>query len=102
MPTPYNVLWSDEALENVDSIVTYLESRWSQQEADAFIETLQEKETVLSYYPEAYPMSGKSGGYRRCVVTKQITIFYKFENEVVIIHHVFDTRQDPDKLNLEN
>lgn len=100
MSAPYKVVWSDEAVENVDSIVTYLEKHWSQREVNDFLDILQEQETILSYHPKAYPLSEKSGNYRQCVVTKQVTIFYKFEGEAIMIRYVFDNRQNQEKLDL--
>jgi len=97
MPDRYKIIWSHEALNNVISIITYIENKWGKREADNFLENLRSKERILSFYPEAFTLS-ESTGYRRCVLTEQTSIIYKFENESVIIHSVFDNRQNPDKL----
>lgn len=100
MSAGYKVVWSSEAERNLASIIAYLESRWSQKEANDFLAKLRQQETIISRYPLSYPLIDKEKDYRRSVFTKQITIFYKFEGEYVKIYYLFDTRQDPDKLKL--
>lgn len=100
MQTSYQIIWTDEALRNLQSILNYLAGKWSSREVDQFLEKLEEREKILSQQPRAFPLSKKGGGNRRSVLTRQITIYYKFEDNVVKIRSVFDTRQDPDSLNL--
>jgi plasmid stabilization system protein ParE len=99
MDSFYKVIWNDEALQNVTEIMAYLIENWSQKEVDHFIDKLQQREILLSHQPKAFPLSQKGGNYRRSVLTSQISIYYKFEDETIKIQSVFDTRQDPDKLN---
>lgn len=101
MRAPYKVIWAEEALQNVAAIFDYLINNWGQKEANHFLEQLKEREILLSQQPKAFPLLGKKDGFRRSVLTKQIVIYYKFENEAVKIRSLFDTRQDPDKLNLK-
>lgn len=84
----------------MDAIVAYLDERWSRREVESFYKGYKNRR-ILSYRPEAYPLSEKSGGYRRYVLTSQTTIFYKFEDDTNIIRYVFDTRQDSNGLSLE-
>lgn len=95
------VIWTKEALENATAIVDYLIDNWSQREADHFLVQLKERESLLSHQPRAFPLVEKKRGYRRSMLTEQIAIYYKFEGAAIKIHALFDTRQNPDKLNLK-
>jgi hypothetical protein len=48
MKPPYKVIWTDEALKNVDSIITWLENNWNEREVYHFLEKLEKRETLLS------------------------------------------------------
>ena len=47
-------------------------------------------------FPEMYEISHSN--FRRCVIRRfPFSIFYTIENDKIIIHSVFDNRQDPKK-----
>lgn len=37
---------------------------------------------------------------RKCVITKQNSLFYKIEGETIEIVRIYDTTQDPNKLEM--
>ena len=43
----YKIIWTDEASQNVDDVITYLENNWGQQEANNFIIKLKAR---ISYF----------------------------------------------------
>jgi toxin ParE1/3/4 len=47
-------------------------------------------------FPESYEKPYKS--YHRCVVRRfPFSVFYTIEDDIIIVHAVFDNRQDPEK-----
>ena len=45
-------------------------------------------------FPDSYPKPYKS--FHRCVIRRfPFSIFYTLEQEIIVIHAVFDNRQDP-------
>ncbi|WP_335967375.1 type II toxin-antitoxin system RelE/ParE family toxin, partial [Galbibacter sp. PAP.153] len=56
---------------------------------------------IIKNQPEIFPESKKGKGLRRCVITKQTTLYYRFNSKRINIVTVFDTRQNPNKLNKE-
>lgn len=96
----YDIVWTDIALQQLNNNVKYLEQHWTITEIDNFLATVKEHEANLSYNPEMYPLSLRYEGYRKCVITKQTTIYYKIESNQVIIHAFWGNRQKPDNLNL--
>lgn len=56
---------------------------------------------ILKEKPESFPKSDIVKGLYKCVVTKQTTVYYKFDSKKLYVVTIFDTRQDPNKLNKE-
>ncbi len=68
-----------------------------------FVTKLNKKIHQISSQPNSCHKSKFSRGLYKCVVTKQVTFYYRIEistNEIEIITF-FDTRQDPNKINNE-
>lgn len=68
---------------------------------DDFIQKLDKSISLIKEQPESFPSSEKSKGLRKCVVTKQTTLFYRFDKEKIKIVTLFDTRQHLKKLKSE-
>ncbi|MDZ7719553.1 MAG: type II toxin-antitoxin system RelE/ParE family toxin [Balneolaceae bacterium] len=98
MNTGFNVVWTEEAARNVDSVIDYLQENWSQREVQRFLGKLRERVWLISQNPELFPESKVVQNTRRSVLSKQITIYYRVESLQIEILHVFDTRQNPHKL----
>lgn len=50
--------------------------------------------------PKQYSEINTKLKIRKCVITKQNTIFYRFQNGKIEIVRIYDTRQDPNKLSI--
>lgn len=97
----YKIIWTDEASQNVDDVITYLENNWGQQEANNFIVKLKARISLISKHPDLFQKTELFKNVRRSVLTKQNTIYYRLENDHHIeILSVFDTRQAPEKLSI--
>ena len=53
---------------------------------------------LIQIEPEIFPKSEISKKYRKCVLSKQTTIYYKFNAKRVEIIAFSDNRQDPNKI----
>ena len=93
------IVLSKRASRNLDKLLEYLETKWSKRVKDNFIKKLDKSLLILQERPESSPKSEVVKGLYKCVITKQTTAFYKFDNKNIYIVTIFDTRQDPDKLN---
>lgn len=56
---------------------------------------------ILKDKPESSPKSEVINGLHRNVITKQTTIYYKFDSKKLFVVTIFDTRQNPSKLKKE-
>jgi len=94
------VFLSELAENKLLKLNNFLLEKWNLQVKNDFIEKLTSKINQISKQPESCPQSSEFKGLFKCVVTKQTTFYYRInldKNEIEIIT-VFDTRQNPDKL----
>ncbi len=61
-----------------------------------FLDCIEAAISSIIRFPEMYERSYSN--FRRCVIRRfPFSIFYSIENNLIVIHSVFDNRQDPDK-----
>ncbi len=74
---------------------------WNHKVKMDFLAKLTDTIKQISIQPESCPKSNEFGGMYKCVVTKQTTFFYQinFQTQEIEIITIFDTRQDPKKIN---
>jgi len=94
------VIISERAEQNLDNIVQYLETSWSLRVRDKFLELLKKKIEQITRTPHMYEASSKKKTIRRCVVSKQTSLYYRSKKEEIEIVTIQDTRQNPRKLKL--
>jgi plasmid stabilization system protein ParE len=94
-----NVIWSHEASQNLDVIIRYLDTNWTPKEIRKFLIKLNKAIDVISGWPELFTITNKKLKIRRCVLSRQISVYFKIDEEKVFIISIFDNRQNPDKLN---
>jgi len=90
--------WSLEASSNLDSIVDYLEKKWTEKELQTFRNRLKKQLSLIAESPELYKLSSRRQGLRECQITRHNTLFYKHDDDSLYIVAIFDNRQNPDKL----
>ena len=98
MGNTYKLIWSEEALNNLKDIIGYLENKWTQREIKKFARLLEKHLDLIKDNPKLFPESELSNGFRRAVISKQVSLFYQIDNQAVHIVSVFDNRQNPFKL----
>ena len=98
MGSTYKLIWSDEALQNLKGIIKYLEKRWTNREIKRFARLLDHHLNLIRDNPRLFPKSDLFEGFRRAVISKQVSLYYRVDNQTVLIISVFDNRQNPRKL----
>lgn len=92
------VYLSQNAYDQLQNIIFYLENNWSNKVRDNFLTKLDTIFETISTFPYSFPESNKILGLRKCVVSKQVIAFYRVDEirrEVEIIA-VIDSRQKLD------
>jgi len=84
--------------KKLDKLFNYLENHWSEEVKLRFISKLEQRIQIVRQKPEAFPKSKIKEGLHKCVITRQTSVYFKFDEKAVYILTVFDNRQDADKL----
>ena len=92
------IFQSPDAEKDFKSILKYLQVRWNNQITRRFINKVEENIDLILSDPPMFPLINEQYGIRKSVLTKQNTLFYREKNDRIEIIRLFDTRQDPTKL----
>ncbi|MDD7914190.1 type II toxin-antitoxin system RelE/ParE family toxin [Polaribacter ponticola] len=90
---------SKTAKRKIEKLFGYLVKNWNLKVKFDFVKKLNRSIKVIQLNPELFPESNIKKGLHKCVITKQTTLFYRFNSKKIIIVAIFDTRQNPNKLN---
>lgn len=93
------IIWSDDARIDFFENINFLLNTWSAQSASEFIKKVNSVVEILKKEPELYPLTDYKN-IRRAVIRKQITLFYKVEEDKIYIVRLWNTLQNPESLNL--
>ena len=91
------IYFSPKAEANLLNLSEYLKKEYSIQTLDNFLVKLDSKLKLISNLPFSSPKSLIISQLYKCVVSKQITLYYRIDtnrNEIEIIT-LFDSRQNP-------
>jgi plasmid stabilization system protein ParE len=95
-----NIYFSEIAKFKLNILTTYLLENWNLQTKNDFLKKLDFKIQQIKSQPYSCIQSYDFKGLYKCVVTKQTTFYYRIskkQQEIEIIT-IFDTRQNPNKL----
>lgn len=93
------VIFSKNAQFNLEDLLEYLKYNFSLRIQTKFIEKLNKVIFLIKKDPEIFPITNKNFNFRRCVLSKQTTIYYTFNDQEINVLSFFDTRQNPKKIN---
>lgn len=89
---------SKRAMNKLAILLDFLENEWSLKAKNNFIQKLDKSLKHIQKLPESFPESQKIKGLRKCVVTRQTTIFYKYTDTKIYVVIIFDNRMNPKSL----
>lgn len=94
----YKIFWSDESLKNLEDILTYLETEWTEKEIKIFKKKLGNQIDLIAQNPKIFPESQFHPNLRKAVLSKHNTVFYEIKNYEIHIAYIFSNRMDISKL----
>jgi plasmid stabilization system protein ParE len=92
---------SKRASKKLDILLEYLEFEWSFQVKEDFIVKLDEALNQIQLFPESCPKTDFVKGLHMLVVTKQTSVFYRFNSKRINVVTIFDNRMNPKKVKKE-
>ena len=95
------IILSKRASQKLDKLFEYLESEWSLTVKNNFASKLDQILNHLKTFPEIGQKTDLVKRFHRLVITKQTTIYYRFDKYHIKIATTFDTRTDPKKISKE-
>ena len=93
----YTIIWSPLARTTYYQILDYLNEEWTFREIENFIDRTEEALTHISQNPLLYMYSKENDTYK-CVLVKQVNLFYRLKSERVELLIFWNNYQDPSKL----
>ncbi|WP_074722917.1 type II toxin-antitoxin system RelE/ParE family toxin [Flavobacterium frigoris] len=95
-----SIKWSSLAEDDLTKILDYLEIRWNKNVCTKFINKLDFCIDLIRKNPKQFPFINKDFQIRKCIITKQNTLYYRETNSRIEVLRLYDTRQNPDSLQL--
>ena len=96
----HKITWTDTARNDYFGVIDYLIENWGKKSARKFKSTVNKQLKLISKMPKMYPKTEVRENVRRCVVVKQVSMYYvevELDNEIVIVRF-YDNREDVNKL----
>ncbi|MCW5912570.1 MAG: type II toxin-antitoxin system RelE/ParE family toxin [Cyclobacteriaceae bacterium] len=93
------VIWTPEATQSFNDNIDYLITSWSETIINNFLDRVDEVVQRIKDNPDLYPLVHKEYKIHRCVVVKQISLYYKVTSSDQIDLMVFwNSYRDPEQL----
>ncbi len=88
------IVWKRQANLQILEIEAYLLSNFSQRAVEKFLQALYQKLDRLARFPEMGQRT-RFKTIRRLRINRFISLFYKIQGNYIVIHFVWNNRQDP-------
>lgn len=95
-----NIIWSPRSRRDYFQLLDYLLNTWGPMSVKKFNTRFNKVLNQITAYPDLYPATKKISNIRRCVLSKQTTLYYRVKNHDVELVTLFDNRQHPSKKKL--
>jgi len=94
------VVVTPTAAINYENITDYLMVKWGISVTNNFIDRFDQVLILLSENPGMFPFVDKAKQVQKCLLTKHNILYFKETVDSIRILTIFDTRQNPEKLNI--
>lgn len=89
------IRWSTRAQNDYFSILSYLQERWGQKSLQDFADRVQQAIEIIRQNPYLFQASGKKKNVRRCVLRKQVSLYFRVTDDQIELITFFDSRRNP-------
>jgi len=73
----YKIFWTEKAIQNLEEIIVYLSTRWTQKEVENFKTKLSKQIDLIKMNPRMFPTSTFQPRLRKAVLSRQTSILYE-------------------------
>ena len=96
-----SIIWSPRSRRDYIKLLDYLLEEWGHGSVKKFNALLVKSLDHISENPELYQAANKRSKIRRCVISKQTSLYYRVKKQEIELITLFDTRQHPKKKKLK-
>jgi len=96
-----NIILSKRAAKRLEKLLDYLGLEWSLKVKNDFIKNLDKSLNQIRKFPESCQQTTFVKGLHKLIVTKQTSLFYRFDSKTITIVTLFVNRMNPDRLKKE-
>jgi plasmid stabilization system protein ParE len=93
-----SLVLSLKAEKQLENIFLYVEAKFSERIRKELAKKIYDCCKLIENNPELFSFSDYNNSLRKCVVSKQTTVFYQIRKDNIVVVSVFDTRQNPKKI----
>lgn len=93
------IVFSPHSKLQLDSLLDYLEIRFSVSTKKKFVLKLDKVIVIIQKDPDTFSKLNSYTAIRKCVISKQTTLYYRYNNREIRLLSLFDSRQNPTKIN---
>lgn len=83
-------------MNKLDRLLDYLEKEWGNKVMNEFLNVLEENMQTIKFYPTIGNPTSISK-IRSILITKHNRIYYRIEEDLIIVINMIDTRSNPKK-----
>lgn len=94
MKSGYEIVWSDQALKELEETIEYLKQNFTNKELRKLAVDIERNLDIISENPLIFSRTERFD-IRKVVIAKFNTLYYKIENEKIEIISFFSNRQNP-------
>lgn len=96
MKSGYDIVWTPNALKELDQTIEYLEKNFSEKEIKMLANKIESTISLISKNPNFFPVS-ENHNIHKAVLLKYNSMYYRVKNENIEILSFFSNRQSPNK-----
>jgi plasmid stabilization system protein ParE len=89
------IRWSPRALQDYFLILEYLQQKWGSKVVKSFASRVNQVLDMISENPSLFLASNTKKKIRRCVLRKQVSLYYRVREQEIEIVAFFDNRKNP-------
>ncbi len=97
---PYQIRYSNRAYSEYEKILDYVVENFGLEVAAKVDKLFEETIDQISLNPYLYPFSDTRKNLRRCVISPQTTLYYRFAGEFVELASFRGNKMNPKELGL--
>lgn len=101
MKSGYKILWTDNALRELEATIAYLEENWTDKELHNLALNIEKTLRLIAQNPYIYKASDVKKDIRMAIILSLNALYYRVSDNSIEILSFFSNRQNPIKRKLK-